>query len=79
MAKRSVAVSRATRDAQAILGVQVKQARLARGWTQASLAERIGVDARTLVNLVGAAPTAAGVDRDDATETILHAVNRARS
>lgn len=32
-----------------------------------------------LANLIGAAPTAADVDRQDATDTILHAVNRART
>lgn len=32
-----------------------------------------------LANLIGAAPTATGVDRQDATDTILHAVNNARS
>ncbi len=59
MAKRSVAVSRASRDALAVLGAQVKQARLARGWTQASLAERVGVDSRTLAAVENGSPNVA--------------------
>ena len=44
----------------------------------------VGIDALLqlldgLANLIGAAPTAADVDRQDATDTILHAVNRART
>jgi transcriptional regulator with XRE-family HTH domain len=46
--KRALAVSRASRDALAILGVQIKRARLDRHWTQTDLAARIGVDFKTL-------------------------------
>lgn len=56
MARGPVAVSRASRDALAVLGGQVKTARLARGWTQAELAGRIGVDARTLSAVERGAP-----------------------
>jgi transcriptional regulator with XRE-family HTH domain len=57
--KRTIAVMRASRDALAVLGAQVKTARLARGWTQAELARRIGVDARTLAALERGAPNVA--------------------
>lgn len=56
MARTAVAVSRASRDALAVLGGQIKAARLARGWTQADLAGRIGVDARTLSAVERGAP-----------------------
>lgn len=59
MAKRSVAVSRASRDALAILGSQVKQARLERSWTQSDLAARLGVDARTLSAVEDGSPNVA--------------------
>jgi transcriptional regulator with XRE-family HTH domain len=59
MAKRRVAVSRASRDALAVLGLQVKRARLKRGWTQSELAARIGVDARTLSAVEKGAPNVA--------------------
>lgn len=48
MTKRAIAVSRASRDALAVLGSQIKQARLTKGWTLSELAGRIGIDARTL-------------------------------
>lgn len=48
MTKRSAVATRATRDALAILGNQIKAARVQRGWTQAGMAERLGVDGRTL-------------------------------
>jgi transcriptional regulator with XRE-family HTH domain len=56
MPKRSVAVSRASRDALAVLGSQIKAARLERRWTQADLAGRIGVDARTLSAVENGSP-----------------------
>ncbi|WP_426565344.1 helix-turn-helix transcriptional regulator [Angustibacter sp. McL0619] len=59
MPKRAVAVSRASRDALAVLGSQVKKARLVRGWTQAELAGRIGVDARTLSAVEAGSPNVA--------------------
>ncbi len=54
--KRVVAVSRASRDALAVLGGQVKRARITRGWTQSELAVRIGVDARTLSAVESGSP-----------------------
>lgn len=48
MAKRRIAVSRASRDALTVLGAQIKQARIAKAWTMKDLADRIGVDSRTL-------------------------------
>lgn len=48
MAKRAVVVSRASRDALSVLGAQIRRGRIERGWTQAELAARLGVDARTL-------------------------------
>ena len=65
--RRPIAVSRASRDALAVLGAQIKTARLARGWTQADLAGRIGVDARTL----------AAVERGEPHSTIGTAFNAA--
>lgn len=59
MSKRSVAVSRASRDALVLLGTQVKRARLERGWTQNDLAARIGVDARTLSSVESGSPNVA--------------------
>ena len=61
VAKQVVAVSRASRDALAMLGGQVKAARLRRRWTQAELAARLGVDVRTLAAVErGAANVAIG-------------------
>ena len=48
MARRSVAVSRGSAEALAVLGNQVKLARYARGWTIADLAARLGVNPRTV-------------------------------
>ncbi|WP_460832997.1 helix-turn-helix transcriptional regulator [Nocardioides hungaricus] len=59
MAKRSVAVSRASRDALSVLAAQVKRARLERGWTQRDLAARLGVDARTLSAVENGSPNVA--------------------
>ncbi|MDN5854613.1 MAG: helix-turn-helix domain-containing protein [Actinomycetia bacterium] len=59
MAKRAVAVSRASRDALSVLGAQIKRARLERTWTQAELAARIGVDARTLSSVESGSPNVA--------------------
>ena len=59
MAKRAIAVSRASRDALAVLGAQVKIARVRRGWTQAGLAARIGVDARTVSAVERGSPNVA--------------------
>jgi transcriptional regulator with XRE-family HTH domain len=47
MARHGIAVSRAAGDALTVLGNQVKLARLARGWTLADAAARLGIDHRT--------------------------------
>ena len=59
MSKRSVAVSRASRDALGVLAGQIKQARLKRRWTQRELAGRIGVDVRTIAAVENASPSVA--------------------
>jgi transcriptional regulator with XRE-family HTH domain len=48
MSKRSIGVSRASADALAVLGRQIHEARLVKGWTVADTASRLGVDHRTL-------------------------------
>lgn len=57
MAKRAVPPSRAARDALAVLGSQIKEARIRRGWTQANLAARAGIDSRTVSAMEKGAPT----------------------
>lgn len=56
MAKREIAVFRSSQDALSLLAGQIKRARLERGWTQAQLAARIGVDSRTVGALERGAP-----------------------
>jgi len=48
MAKHKIALSRPSSDALAVLGQQIHQARLAKGWTVDDTASRVGVDHRTL-------------------------------
>jgi len=48
MAKRYPTLSRYTRSALALLGLQIKLARKRRGWSESSLAERAGVDRGTV-------------------------------
>lgn len=43
-------------DAVAVLGQQIKVARLARGWTATELADRIGVDRRTVAAIEAGDP-----------------------
>jgi transcriptional regulator with XRE-family HTH domain len=57
MSKRSIAASRASREALGVLGTQVKLARYARGWTIAELAVRLGVNPRTVSAIESGAPT----------------------
>lgn len=57
MARTSVAVSRAAKDALGVLGNQIKLGRHARGWTAADLANRLGVDPRTVRALEAGVPT----------------------
>lgn len=59
MAKHAIAVSRASRDALAVLGAQIKTARLRRGWTQEELAGRIGVDSRSVARAENGSPSVA--------------------
>jgi transcriptional regulator with XRE-family HTH domain len=59
MAKQRVATSRASRDALRLLGLQIKQARVERAWTQSELAGRIGVDRRTLSSVENGSPNVA--------------------
>ena len=59
MARHSVAVSRASADALGVLGNQVKLARLARGWTLADTADRLGVDRRTVGSIEDGSPKVA--------------------
>lgn len=48
-----------TEDALAILGMQVAAGRRRRGWTEAELAERVGVSAKTLRKVEAGDPTVA--------------------
>lgn len=57
MARRMVAVSRASDDALRVLGNQIKMARKSRGWTVAELAARIGVNPRTVSAIEGGSPS----------------------
>lgn len=59
MPKRAIAVSRASRDALAVLGGQIKRARIERRWTQTDLAARIGVDFKTLAAVEKGSPNVA--------------------
>ena len=56
MARRGIAVSRASSDALKLLGNQIKLARQARGWSQLDTAARLGVDPRTLHSLEAGSP-----------------------
>ena len=57
MSKRGVAVTRASGDALAVLGNQIRLARHGLGWTIADLAARLGVNPRTVTNLEAGVPT----------------------
>ena len=56
MARRTVAVSRASEDALKVLGTQIRSSRLARGWTLEDTADRLGVDRRTMSAIEHGAP-----------------------
>lgn len=56
MAKKTVSVMPAAQDAARVLGQQIRAARHGRGWTAASLAERIGVSQRTVLAIEAGAP-----------------------
>jgi transcriptional regulator with XRE-family HTH domain len=57
MPRRMVAVTRASKDAIAVLGNQVKAARARQGWTQADLAARIGVTPKTMAAIESGSPS----------------------
>lgn len=56
MTGRRIAVSRATGDALTVLGNQIKVARLTHQWTLVEVAERLGVDRRTVSNIEKGSP-----------------------
>jgi transcriptional regulator with XRE-family HTH domain len=55
--RRALAVTRASHEASALLGTQIKQARHARGWTQTDLASRIGITQKTMRAIEIGSPT----------------------
>lgn len=56
MARIRVSPRRGAADAAVVLGQQIKAARFARKWTAAELAERIGVDRRTVAAIEAGDP-----------------------
>ncbi len=56
MARVRVSPRRGAADAIAVLGQEVKAARIARKWTAAELAARIGVDRRTVAAIEAGSP-----------------------
>jgi transcriptional regulator with XRE-family HTH domain len=68
MAKRKRAYLRGTRHAAALLGSQIRQARVERRWTMRELAERAGISLPTLIKVERGDPSVAlGVAFDIAT------------
>jgi len=67
MARLRVSPRRGAADAAAVLGQQVKAARIGRKWTASELAARIGVDRRTV----------AGIEAGDAAVSIGNVFNAA--
>ncbi|MFT4034599.1 MAG: helix-turn-helix transcriptional regulator [Patulibacter sp.] len=57
MAKASHVYSRRTLQAAALLGLQVKQARVARSWSVRELAERVGASPPTITKVERGDPT----------------------
>ncbi len=57
MARRTVAVTRASEDAIAVLGNQIRAARARRAWTQADLAARVGVTQKTMHAIESGSPS----------------------
>ncbi len=56
MARKRVSPRRGAADAAVVLGQQIKVARLARKWTAAELAARVGVDRRTVAAIEAGDP-----------------------
>ncbi len=56
MARIRVSPRRGAADAAAVLGHQIKAARIARNWTAVELAERIGIDRRTVAAIEAGDP-----------------------
>ena len=57
MARRAIAVSRASADALRVLGNQIKQARLAKGWSIPDLAARLDSSLITVTKIEAGSPT----------------------
>ena len=57
MAKRTRAYSRVVREAAALLGAQVREARVERRWSTRELAERAGISTGTLLRVERGDPT----------------------
>lgn len=57
MAKQTRAYPRTVRQATELLGSQIRQARVERGWTVRALAERAGVSTNTLLRVERGDPT----------------------
>lgn len=57
MSRRKIAVQRASADALAVLGHQIRMSRIAQGWTQHALASRIGVTQKTVAAIESGAAT----------------------
>lgn len=57
MAKRTIVLSRPSADALAVLGQQIHEARLGKGWTVIDTAGRLGVDPRTVRAIEKGSPT----------------------
>ena len=56
MAKHTIGLSRPSADALAVLGQQINEARLAKGWTVIDAAARLGVGPRTVRALEQGSP-----------------------
>lgn len=57
IAKRTISLSRPSADALAVLGQQIHEARLDKGWTVVDTAGRLGVDPRTVRAIEQGSPT----------------------
>lgn len=57
MSKRTIVTSRPSADALAVLGQQIHEGRLAKGWTVLDFAGRLGADPRTVRAIETGSPT----------------------